>query len=176
MAISKTQLALQFVLIAVLSATATSCCMHHRLNASIPLADLHATDASNEFAQVFCSVLKEEPMKGWRGGACSRYLRPSAQAGPKPPVQITNQYRLLLVGGYMSQCIQGANATFMDSIHHLESASGHRRRCQRDSLRKEDDSLRVDDIHVDDPIDPEIDDANSAHIGADRQGRDEIQD
>jgi hypothetical protein len=96
--------------------------MHHHLNASIPLADMHATDASNEFAQVFCSVLKAEPMKGWRGDACSRYLLPSAQAGPKPPVQITNQYRLMLVGGYFSQCIQGPTATLMDSIHHLESA------------------------------------------------------
>jgi hypothetical protein len=105
--------------VAILGAWSVGCAVH--LSPQIPLAPTHATDASKSFAQIFCSVLAAEPISGPQGAACSEYLQPSASPGPPPPVAITSAYRLLLVGGYMSQCITGDVATFSDAVEHLET-------------------------------------------------------
>lgn len=112
------------VLAAILSLAAAGCCAPRRLDATIPLPALHAQDASQSFAKMFCAVLKAEPMTGAQGGTCSKYLRSPVMPDGQPlPVEI-KAYRLLLVGGYGSQCITGETATFSDSVKHLETVHG----------------------------------------------------
>lgn len=67
------------------------------------------TDATEGFADMFCTVLKESNPDGGDWGECSKYLDTASKKklslGP-----ISNKYRVLIVPGLMNTCFSGAPA------------------------------------------------------------------
>lgn len=92
-----------------------------------PLAAAGVTDASAEFADLFCSVLEHVDDLADVWNPCGDYLhapgRPGDEPGPLP-----DGYRVLVISGILSQCISEEEDAELTSFHfarrHLEQEHG----------------------------------------------------
>ena len=84
--------------------------------ATLPLPGIGVVDKSQEFADLFYSVLKSEPsFQEWL--CCDRYLRLPGHPSDAMPGLSTN-YKVLLISGLFSQCLKTITA-FSDAASHL---------------------------------------------------------
>lgn len=116
---SATAFWLSIRVVLVIACLLVNACSKRSATQNNPTTSQPGGDSSPAFAQVFCNVLKNEPIPGDRGSDCSAFMTPAAQPGGAPPVEITSAYRLLLVPGYMDACFTGDIATFNDAVAHL---------------------------------------------------------
>ena len=84
--------------------------------ATLPLPGIGVIDKSQEFADVFYSVLKSESIfREWL--CCDRYLRLPGHPNDAMPALSTND-KVLLISGLFSQCLKTITA-FSDAASHL---------------------------------------------------------
>jgi len=90
----------------------------------IALAD-NAKDRTQEFADVFCSVLEREHPDAGDWGPCGQYLDGAAERTGRalPPSAAWGKYRLLIVPGVFSACASGTPA-FREGQAHLKDVHG----------------------------------------------------
>ena len=87
------------------------------------------TDGSVEFAATFCSTLThidESMQPPW--GDCAQYLEGQPAQQPKPTMEISRDWRVLVVGGIFSHCFEQRQIyafqpalEHLQTVHHLET-------------------------------------------------------
>jgi hypothetical protein len=82
-------------------------------------------DQGTAFADVFCSVLKDEHPDDGEWGDCSQYLQAPKSAAPVALEPIPTKYRVLVIPGFLSSCVSSVPAldrgqTHLKDVHKLD--------------------------------------------------------
>ena len=90
--------------------TATGGSFHSDGRILVMLMANSGTDRRTAFADVFCSVLRDEHPDDGTWGDCSQYLeaKPDGETSKLSP--IPNKYRVLVLPGFMSSCVSSTEA------------------------------------------------------------------
>lgn len=103
--------------------TATGGTFHSDGNVLILVTGVSTNDRSTDFANLFCTVLDQEHPDEGQWGGCSQYLDAPAQGKADLP-PISNKYKVLIVPGVFSACVESAAPAFKEGQTHLHDKHG----------------------------------------------------
>ena len=107
--------------------TATGATFHSDGNVLIlQMGGTSNRDRSVAFADIFCTVLEQEHPDAGTYGPCSDYLeaKPATPATKVPLAAISSAYRVLIVPGVFSACVESTASAYKEGVAHLKDKYG----------------------------------------------------
>ena len=91
--------------------------------ALVPFDVAGIEDRSAEFGAMFCGVLKHIGLEGGPWGECTEYIENPGPADLDLPV-LSNDYRIMVIPGFLGQCLSPGIQAFGDALAHLRDKHG----------------------------------------------------
>ena len=82
------------------------------------------SDSSVQFADLFCSVLKQKNPDGGDWGDCGQYFEGSGKSNANVDSAISNKYRVLIVPGILSSCVSSDSPAFLEGQRSMKERYG----------------------------------------------------
>ena len=79
---------------------------------------------NRQYQEVFCSVLAERPFSAGNWQACNNYVLMPTAHQPQSLPKLSDEWTLLLVGGFGAQCFSPKVEAFKDAAEHLKQFHG----------------------------------------------------
>jgi dienelactone hydrolase len=78
-------------------------------------------DQGTQFADIFCSVLRDEHPDEGQWGDCSKYLQTPPSSKPATLAPLSTKYRVLILPGFLSSCVSSTPAMAKGQEHLKET-------------------------------------------------------
>jgi hypothetical protein len=78
------------------------------------------SDSSVQFADLFCSVLKQKNPDGGDWGDCNQYFEGGGKSTANVEGPVSDKYRVLIVPGILSSCVSSDSPAFMEGQKDLK--------------------------------------------------------
>jgi hypothetical protein len=91
--------------------------------ALVPFTAAGIEDRSAEYGTMFCSVLNHVGAEGGPWGTCPEYIEAPGQANLELPL-LPDEYRVLVIPGFLGQCLSPKIQAFGDALAHLRDKHG----------------------------------------------------